>query len=226
MATWGDLLTDYSVATAIGFAANAIAKRIFPGDKIKGDPRWVYYLSLFSQMALFPPLSFLSWREQNYDLGAWFQEPWSKLPSVHYSRLYLAALWGYWAKDMLVLSDPLIVVHHIFCMGSLIVATILRPIGGLGFIVAGTQTLEIGTVCYNWSTLYEKSKAMRAIYWTIISLSNLAASGLAIWFFTFEKMPLYARLWYLATVLGLSVGRQREAILDIFRAKEEWSTEK
>jgi hypothetical protein len=121
---------------------------------------------------------------------------------------------------MFVLSDPLIVVHHIFCMSSLIVAGFLRNLGGLGFIVTGTQVLEVGTVFYNWSTVLSNYPNLRRTYWTIMSITNIIASVLAIQYWN-TKFPLPARLWYVITVLGLSIGRQREVVLDWQKAQEE-----
>jgi hypothetical protein len=94
--TWLEIATDYGVATLIGVAMNTIAKRIFPSKTIKGDPLWVYFLSIFTQMFIFPPLWLLSWREQEYKMDRWFSEPWEILGSVTWSRMHMAALWGYW----------------------------------------------------------------------------------------------------------------------------------
>lgn len=105
MATWLQIATDYGIATLIGVALNAVAKRIFPTDIIKGDARWVYYLSIFSQTCIFPPLCFLSWREQNYSVSDWLQAPWSDLPSILFSRAYMASLWGYWVCNVLYIAN-------------------------------------------------------------------------------------------------------------------------
>eukprot|EP01127_Copromyxa_protea_P011769 TRINITY_DN2985_c0_g1_i1.p1 TRINITY_DN2985_c0_g1~~TRINITY_DN2985_c0_g1_i1.p1 ORF type:complete len:115 (-),score=11.42 TRINITY_DN2985_c0_g1_i1:381-725(-) len=113
MASWLDIAVDFGVASLVGVAFNTVAKKLFPSDTIKGDPRWVYYLSIFAQTCIFPPLAFMSWREQGYTVANWFVSPWADLPGIFWTRMYMASLWGYWAKDMLVLSDPLIVVHHI-----------------------------------------------------------------------------------------------------------------
>lgn len=96
MVSWLQIATDYGIATVVGFVLNIVAKKLFPADIIKGDPRWVYYLSIFAQAFIFPPLAFLSWQENNYEFTTWFNEPWAKLPFVTFDRAYMAALWGYW----------------------------------------------------------------------------------------------------------------------------------
>lgn len=127
---------------------------------------------------------------------------------------------------MFVLSDPLIVIHHIFCMSSLLVSASIRELGGLGFIVCGTAALELGTVWYNLSTLFSNKPAFRYMYWTVLSLSNIVSPALAVWFYNEPKYPFYARLWYVITVFGLAIGRQREMILDLMRSSEEGKQKK
>lgn len=101
MASTSQLATDLGIAAMVGFACNEVARRVFPGDTISvrgssiiGDPRWVYYLSILFQSCIFPPLGFLSWREQE-SLTDWFDNPWRDLHSVFWSRMSMAALWGY-----------------------------------------------------------------------------------------------------------------------------------
>jgi len=108
-------------------------------------------------------------------------------------------------------------------MSSLILGVFLQNVGGLGFIVVGTQALEVGTLLYNLSTLSEgKNRFLRYGYWAAISISNAIASGLGFWYMSNSKMPMYSRIFYLITSVGLSIGRQREAILDMQAAAKEW----
>lgn len=123
---------------------------------------------------------------------------------------------------MFILSDPLIVVHHIFCMASLLISASIKELGGLGFIVCGTCALEAGTIWYNFSTLFDKSWLTRRLYWGIMTLTNVISPALAIQFYNAgDRYPLYARIWYIITVFGLAIGRQREIILDVVRSIEE-----
>lgn len=111
MVSWLELATDYGIATAIGVVMNQIAKRIFPSDTIKGDPRWVYYLSIFTQTFIFPPLCLLSWRENNFEFSSWYNQPWATLPSIAFNRAYMAALWGYWVCHV---SNSIFASHSFF----------------------------------------------------------------------------------------------------------------
>jgi len=211
---------DYIAAMAVGLGMNVFGSRIFPHDKIKGDPRWVYYISIFSQMLIFPFFGFLGWRE-NLDIYRWCFEPWDRLPSVFWSRMYMASLWGYWMKDMYLISDPLIIVHHVFCLLSLLIAVLLRHVGGLGFIVLGTLVLELGTVFYNWRSLFPENRFCKYFYWLAIPASNLVALAMACWFWTFAEIDIVPRAFVFITVFGLVVGRQREMVLDVWHEQEK-----
>jgi len=210
-----DIAFDYFIATIIGFALNFVFIRTFSSKTIKGDPFWMYYLSITTQTLIFPTLSFLSWREQNYQFEDWFGAvPWDQHHSIFFSRAYKAALWGYWIKDLFILSDPLIVIHHVFCIASLFIGISQRHIGGLGFLIIGTQILEVGTLFYNLSTINPKSRTLRKLYWITMTVSNFIAIAMAVWFYSKYEMPFYSRAFYLVCVLGIGIGRQRECILD------------
>eukprot|EP01126_Amoeba_proteus_P046047 TRINITY_DN5185_c0_g1_i3.p1 TRINITY_DN5185_c0_g1~~TRINITY_DN5185_c0_g1_i3.p1 ORF type:complete len:142 (-),score=15.53 TRINITY_DN5185_c0_g1_i3:195-620(-) len=129
--------------------------------------------------------------------------------------MYLASLWGYWFKDMLILSDPLIVVHHIACMSSLVGVVFLQNLGSLGLFILGTATLEFGTLFYNLNCLLPSKRTPRYIYWTVMTLSNICAftEGCVLLFFH-GRIPFLVRIAYLIVISGLCLGRQREVILN------------
>lgn len=127
---------------------------------------------------------------------------------------------------MFILSDPLIVAHHAFCMASLVISAAIQEFGGLGFLVLGTCALEAGTVWYNFNSLFGRNKAVKRTYWIISTVSNLVATGFACWFCTLPGYPLAARAWYLATVIGLVLGRQREMILDFLEDRKSKAKQK
>lgn len=122
---------------------------------------------------------------------------------------------------MYILSDPLIVIHHIFSMLSVFVCASVRDLGGLGHFVCGSTALELGTVWYNLRTLFDGRPRLRRVYWAFMTLSNLAGTFITCCFAVQPKYPLLARLFFFLTVLGLSIGRQRELYLDWKRAKTD-----
>eukprot|EP01127_Copromyxa_protea_P001469 TRINITY_DN11453_c0_g1_i1.p1 TRINITY_DN11453_c0_g1~~TRINITY_DN11453_c0_g1_i1.p1 ORF type:complete len:257 (+),score=22.56 TRINITY_DN11453_c0_g1_i1:170-940(+) len=218
--TWLHIGTDLLLASLMGVAMNSVASRVFPADPIKGDPRWVYYLSIFTQLCVFPPLAILSWQEQGDDVGNWFMNSWESLPSVVYSRGYLAAMWGYVFKDLAVLSNPLIVLHHFACMACVLIAGGMRDQGGLGFLILGTTIFELGTLFYNLSTLFFTSWLTRRIYWMIMTVTNIVGASVATYFCFSTSFPLPARLFFLVTGIALGIGRELEVWKD-WRKEQE-----
>lgn len=215
MATVLQVLTDWGIATGVGLIANAVASRCICSDKIKGirlfwldvnpqigDPRWVYYLSIFAQTAIFPPLCFLSWREQNYQISNWFgPTPWAALPSVVFSRAYLAALWGYWVRQgsKVHLNDlgqrHVRFVRSSDCHSSLFLHVLLghfnrsKAYWWFRFHCCWHPSLRIryrprlfvltslGTAFYNISTIFPHNRPIRYTYWGLMTLSNFVAGG-------------------------------------------------
>lgn len=69
-----------------------------------------------------------------------------------YENLYIFCLFGYLSKDLFLLRNKLIVVHHIVCM-ALICSSWYMPWGGTVMIFASME-LELGTATWNMRSLY------------------------------------------------------------------------
>lgn len=128
------------------------------------------------------------------------------------------------------LSDTLIVVHHIACMTCLLlcisqqkgyacveneVLLVLTHRPGIGYFVVGTCVLELGTAAYNINNITTPPTIFsRYLYYIVMAVSNLIAIAMAVHYARTVPASKAIKITYLLVIVGLCIGRQREAILD------------
>lgn len=209
-------LVGLVTASVLGRVANRTFRFIFRSDQVlDGFPRWRWFLSFFTQAAIFPMFILLSWLHsaQSYGLDEWLMASAAKLSGVE--RWYVYALFASQTRDMFPMpakASFMMKLHH----WVVVIACILSLCApqGFGLFVLGTFVLELGSMTFNLRVLYPGSTAVAWTYQTCMLASNVAALAGGALMVCMPGIPVWMKMLYFAADVGVCLGRQRHALKD------------
>ena len=142
----------------------------------------------------------------------WLHSSW---PKAFTGRLAAhAALFAYWIADVLTTPNPpIIVAHHVVCLGvvSVSIAELVGPSSAV--FLCGAVTFEVGNVCLSLSKLYQGSQALNWLSITFMTASNVLASLFALWFWVaFRGGGAVPRTVVMMVALGFAAARENEEV--------------
>jgi len=182
---------------------------------VGGSPRYSYLISFAHQALIFP---FWLCAELSVVVGSgssvsdWLHSSW---PKGFTGRLAAhAALFAYWFADVLATPNPpVIVVHHLVCLG-VVSASIAELVGPSSAVfLCGAVTFEAGNVCLSLSKLYQGNRALNWLSITFMTASNVLASLIALWFSSaFRGGGAVPRTVVMMVALGFAAARENEEV--------------
>ncbi|KAJ1445057.1 hypothetical protein M885DRAFT_626551 [Pelagophyceae sp. CCMP2097] len=210
----------FVAAALAGFSVNVVARRTLSCADVEGSPRWVWLIGNVFQTAILPALTYQAWRQTPADsFGGWVTAPQELLTA--WDRLAVAALFGYFLKDLIEEQAALFHVHHIFCGGMMVGAVFVLPAGGAGVLIGGC-VLEVGTASYGWSRLAPQSLLARHLYTVVMTLSNATAAAVYVFCAYTLRATISAAVSasYGVVVAGLLGLRQYYCHLDVVKHRK------
>jgi hypothetical protein len=186
------------------------------------SPRATYMQGMLVQVAFGPImwLAFATWRENNpqQSVTDWMAT------SMHadsadtlYSRVFYANLLAHFAKDFIFGMDPLIIIHHIVCIGGMSLQTYVI-VEGANAMLLGSAILELGSAAYNLVNLYPSSRLCLWLYVVTMAMSNLGAAWTAWVWLQLPGHPPGVDVG-VTLVMALLIGMRQKVAMNIFSVR-------
>lgn len=176
-----------AVASALGLLLNlAVTRRNGPRyfDDLGDGLRWNYYVSMFYQYAVFPPL----WAWRVWAVGgcrAWVMQPYAECAYADHVPLFVFA--GYMIKDLAWggLSARL-QAHHWVCLLCTLGSISGDMAYGHNVFVAGAFAMEIGSLSSAACQVFPRSALFARLLVPVMAASNACGAWAAYGFFYLE----------------------------------------
>lgn len=186
-----------------------------PQQLVSGSPRCTYLSSSAHQAVIFPcclVVELWAFAASGMTARDWLHSSWAGASAGRLAGH--ATLFAYWLADLITTPNPpIIVAHHLVCLGvlSVSIAELVGPSSAVCF--CGAVTFEAGNLCLSLSRLYPSRQAIHFLSVTCMTASNLLAAGLALWFgLAFDGGGALARGAVVIVALGMAAARQHEEL--------------
>ena len=201
------------------FARSVLMRTVGSADT-GGFPRWRATIGYVTQALVLPSVFMVALRlggSSDHSLGLMAAWSAAELNGLRHAATHAFA-WifgGLMLFDLALLQfEPMILAHHILCLGGLLCASVCAP-SMYPYFIAGVMILELGSGACNFYWC-DRSQPLRSyLYGWVMSLSNLGALCCsARWSFSAAVDGPAAWLGVLSfsLIAGLAYMRQKEAM--------------
>lgn len=183
-----------TLVVSIGLAVNAFFNHLAPASCRKdvfGSPLYSWRIGVIHQVILFPTCFLLAVCSTKTPLptwSAWLNATWAEL-GTPWHALFHYIFFGYVAKDMTIPMALATQAHHMLCICLVVLSLLEWPQPCSATFIAMSTILETGSCALSMNRQYPASRLLSTASLLVMSLSNAAASALALWYGAYFRHP-------------------------------------
>ena len=202
-----DVVVGVVLVAVVGLLYTFLWSMLMSGKVSHGSPYYNWMSCVPLQTVGFPALALYGWWSSPFTPTEWLAAGWESEGRVA-ERLFLFGIVGYMAKDLPAGMDRVYFAHHAVCSAMAVAFLYVPP---AGVMIAGSAVLEWGSVSQTLHLFNPKSAAALYAHVAIMTLSNIGAVALALFYLTVPTSPIAVRGGFAFVVVGLSLSRQMYA---------------
>ena len=119
------------------------------------------------------------------------------------------AFFGYLVKDLTLPITPVLLAHHVVCLGLVLASLCGYPSDVSALFCACVTSLELGSAVFGLQSQYPKNRTLHLLLFPWMTLSNFISASFGVWYsLHYEDVGLASRVIFPVVGIGLCAARQ------------------